>query len=58
LALRKAFKRQLLTVTADDLRRVARTYLSQEPARAVISNEDKVRQADTAMGNVFEVAAL
>jgi Zn-dependent M16 (insulinase) family peptidase len=58
LALRKAFKRQLLTVTADDLRRVARTYLSQEPARAVISNEDKMRQANTDMGNVFEVAAI
>ncbi len=55
---RKAFKRRLLTVTTDDLRRVADTYLSQQPARAVISNEQKVRQANADMGDVFEVAAI
>lgn len=55
---RIAFKKRLLQVTADDLRRVAKTYLTQDGAMAVISNDEKIAQANTEMNNVFEVAAI
>lgn len=55
---RMTFKKRLLQVTADDLRRVAQTYLTTEGAMAVISNDEKIAQANLEMGNVFEVAAL
>lgn len=55
---RIAFKKRLLQVTADDLRRVAQAYLTRDGAMAVISNDEKINQANTEMNNVFEVAAI
>jgi presequence protease len=55
---RIAFKTRLLQVTADDLRRVAQTYLTRDGAMAVISNDEKIAQANLEMGDVFEVAAI
>jgi hypothetical protein len=54
---RAEFKRRLLAVTEDDLRRVARAYL-KDGARAVVSNEDKIAEANAQMGNVFAVEAV
>ena len=55
---RIAFKKRLLQVTVDDLRRVAETHLTQNGAMAVISNDEKIAQANTEMNDVFEVAAI
>ncbi len=52
------FKTRLLQVTADDLRRVAKTYLTRDGAMAVISNDEKIAQANLEMGDVFEVSAI
>jgi presequence protease len=52
------FKKRLLSVTLEDLRRVAQTYLSGEAALAVISSEEKVKEANIEMGNIFSVAAI
>lgn len=52
------FKQRLLSVTLDDLRRVATTYLSGEAAMAVISSEEKVKEANAEMGNIFSVSAI
>jgi Zn-dependent M16 (insulinase) family peptidase len=54
---REEFKRRLLAVTGEDLKRVAGRYLGGEAAVAVISNEALVRAANDEMGGVFEVAA-
>lgn len=53
-----AFKERLLAVTADDLRRVAATYLTTPPALATISAPDRVREANERMGGIFEVAPV
>lgn len=59
LDLKAKFKQGLLEVTEDDLRRVADAYLAGEGASlAVISNPDKVREANEQMGEVFEVSAI
>lgn len=53
------FKRGLLKVTRDDLVRVAQEYLSAgEPSMAIISNPEKVDEANAAMGGIFEVSAI
>lgn len=50
------FRRGLLEVGAEDLKRVAEAYLLREDgATAVISGAEKVREANEAMGGVFEV---
>jgi Zn-dependent M16 (insulinase) family peptidase len=54
---RAEFKRRLLQVTAEDLRRVASTYL-KDGARAVVSSEEKIAEANAAMGGVFAVEAV
>jgi presequence protease len=54
---RAEFKRRLLTVTADDLRRVGSAYL-RDGAMAVISNEDKIREANAQLENAFTVEAV
>jgi hypothetical protein len=54
---RAEFKRRLLAVTADDLRRVAATHL-RDGARAVVSSEEKIAEANAAMGDVFAVEAV
>jgi presequence protease len=54
---RAEFKRRLLAVTEADLRRVARDYL-KDGAMAVVSNEDKIAEANAQMGNVFAVEAV
>lgn len=58
LARREAYKKGLLAVTVDDLRRVAAAHLTGEAALAVISSEEKVAAANAEMGGVFAVAAL
>jgi presequence protease len=56
---REAFKRGLLAVTADDLRRVVRQYLIDQPsALAVISSPEKLQAANAEMGDIFEIAAI
>ena len=44
-----------LATTADDLRRVAE-YLATPPALAVLAGEDKIREANAAMNDLFEVS--
>lgn len=55
---RLQFKQRLLQVTLADLKRVAEDYLSKPAALAVISNEEKVKQANSEMGGVFQIAAI
>lgn len=52
------FKKRLLEVTLEDLRRVAGQYLTREAALAVISSPEKVEEANRQMGNVFSVKAI
>ena len=53
------FKEALLRVTRDDLVRVADKHLSnQEASLAIISNPEKVEEANAAMGGIFEVSAI
>ncbi len=54
---RAEFKRRLLTTTADDLRRVAGVYL-RDGALAVVSNEEKIAEANAQMGGIFAVEAI
>jgi presequence protease len=58
LDLQAVFKKQLLGVTAGDLKRVAAQYLTHEGAMAVISNDEKIAIANAEMGNIFEVAVI
>ena len=58
LDIKMQFKQRLLSVTLEDLRRVAKTDLSGEAAMAVISSEEKVKEANVEMGNIFSVAAI
>jgi Zn-dependent M16 (insulinase) family peptidase len=55
---RLEFKRQLLSLTLPRLREVAQTYLTRPAALAVISNEDKIRQASAEMGLEFHLEAI
>lgn len=52
------FKHRLLSVTLEDLRRVAEQYLTGPAAMAVISSEEKIKQANAEMGDVFTVSAV
>jgi presequence protease len=52
------FKKRLLEVTLADLRRVAQTYLTRPAALAVISNEEKIKEANAEMGEIFSVKAI
>ena len=58
LPVKERFKRGLLAVTADDLRRVAKTYLNRNPAMAVIGSADKIEAANQEMGGVFAVSSI
>ncbi len=53
LELKADFKKRLLGVTADDIRRVANDYLSREAAIATISSVEKVEEANQELGNIF-----
>lgn len=55
---RLGFKRQLLSISLPRLREVAQTYLTRPAALAVISNEDKIRQAAAEMGLEFHLEAI
>jgi hypothetical protein len=55
---RLEFKRRLLQTSKADLIRVAETYLQGSGSRAVIGGEEKIREANAEMGNVFEVKAI
>ncbi|HEX2052592.1 MAG TPA: insulinase family protein [Actinomycetota bacterium] len=57
---RKAeFKRGVLAVTVDDLRRVAAKYLSDgDYALATITNPAKIEEANAELGNLYEVSAI
>jgi Zn-dependent M16 (insulinase) family peptidase len=55
---KRQYKERLLQVRLEDLRRVARQYLSGEAALAVISSEEKVKEANQSMARPFEVAAI
>jgi hypothetical protein len=55
---RLEFKRRLLQTSKADLLRVAQTYLVGPGSRAIIGNEEKIREANGAMGGVFEVKAV
>ncbi|HEU4740802.1 MAG TPA: insulinase family protein [Meiothermus sp.] len=52
------FKKRLLEVRLEDLRRVAQRYLTQEAALAVIGSPEKIEEANRQMGNVFSVKAI
>lgn len=52
------FKERMLKVNFDDLRRVAETYLKHEAAIAVLSGEEKIKEANAEMGGIFQVAAI
>jgi presequence protease len=59
----EAFKRRLLAVTSDDLRRVAKVYLSPENldangAMAVITGAEKIEAANLEMGGIFTVSPV
>lgn len=56
---RSRFKQGLLQVTVPDLRRVAREHLEGgEYALATITSPAKVQEANTALGNLFEVGPV
>ncbi|MFN3266458.1 MAG: insulinase family protein, partial [Deinococcales bacterium] len=57
LELRAEFKQGLLSTSEDDLRRVAQTYLVN-PRLAVVSNAEKIEEANKLMGGIFEVEAV
>jgi Zn-dependent M16 (insulinase) family peptidase len=53
---RERFKQRLLTVTADDLRRVARAYLMvAHPVQATVAGQDLVEAARKERPDLFEV---
>ena len=52
------FKERMLKVTLEDLRRVGNAYLKGEAALAVVTGEEKIREANAEMGGVFQVAAI
>lgn len=52
------FKQRMLEVRFSDLRRVAETYLQGEAALAVVTGEEKIREANAEMGGVFQVAGI
>jgi Zn-dependent M16 (insulinase) family peptidase len=55
---RERFKRRLLQVTADDLRRVARSYLAVEhPVQATVAGPDLVEAALVERPGLFDVVA-
>ena len=59
----EAFKRRLLAVTSDDLRRVAQQYISPENldangAMAVITGAEKIEAANLEMGGIFTVSPV
>lgn len=59
LDLRSTYKKGLLEVKPDDLRRVAETYLSGDDASlATISGADKIAEANKEMGNIFDVSPI
>lgn len=53
LELKAEFKKRLLEVTANDIRRVATEYLSREAAIVTISSVEKVEEANKELGNIF-----
>lgn len=55
---KQQYKERLLQVRLEDLRRVARQYLSGEAALAVIGSEEKVKEANKMMAHSFEMAAI
>jgi Zn-dependent M16 (insulinase) family peptidase len=59
LELQERFKRGLLTVKEEDLRRVADTYLSVNDAvMTTVAGQPLVEEANRQMGNVFEVSPV
>jgi len=53
---RQAFRRQVLTVTMEDLQRVAKTYLKAEAASiAVISNQEMLAECQRLDLNIFNI---
>jgi Zn-dependent M16 (insulinase) family peptidase len=55
---RERFKRRLLQVTAEDLRRVTRSYLLQSPAmQTTVAGPDLIEEARKERPNLFEVVA-
>ena len=59
LELQERFKKGLLEVTEEDVRRVAKTYLTAEAGvMATLGNPDKIAEANEAMRGVFEVASV
>jgi len=55
---KRQYKERLLQVKLEDLRRVAQRYLSGEAALAVISSEEKLREANRSMARPFEVEPI
>ncbi|HVE76706.1 MAG TPA: insulinase family protein [Actinomycetota bacterium] len=54
--LKEEFKRNLLKVSAGDIRRVAESHLSgKEGAMAIVGNQEKIEAANEAMGGIFEI---
>ena len=54
---KQQFKKGLLEVTEEDLRRVAETHLTNgEAAMATLGNPQKIEEANTVMGGLFEVS--
>lgn len=59
LELQERFKNGLLTVTAEDVQRVAKTYLDGDVGvMATVGNPDRVAEANETLGGIFEVASV
>jgi presequence protease len=54
---RAEFKKRLLALSADDLRRVAKTHL-QNGAKAVVSSEEKLLEANAELGGVLQIEGV
>ncbi len=52
------YKERLLHLSLEDLRRVVGQYLTGQAALAVISSEEKIKQANAEMGEIFTVTAI
>lgn len=59
LSVQEKFKKGLLDVTADDVKRVASTHFADgKTAMASLCNPDMIKTANEELGGVFEVAAV
>ena len=58
IGLKAKFKQGLLEVKAEDVKRVAETYLTSEGSLAIVGNPEKIAEGNKELGDIFEVAAI